>query len=167
MIETPQQYTHRILNDLGTLNPVDVLESTISRLEPLTRALERKGLQNKPSPDKWSAGEILAHLAEAEIVYGYRIRKALNASGAAIEPTDQNEWVKNSGYLQSDPYLALSLFQMVRKANVSLLKSLTPEQWAHFGIHSERGKESIARMAQMMAGHDINHLRQMETIAML
>lgn len=167
MSETPQQYTERILNDLGALDPVDVLESTISRLEALTLALKKKGLQNKPSPDKWTAGQILAHLAEGEIVYAYRIRKALNASGEAIEASDQNEWVKNSGYLQADPHLALSLFQMLRKANVSRLKSLTPEQLERFGIHSERGKESIAQMARLMAGHDINHLRQMETIAML
>jgi len=167
MSETPQQYTQRILNNLGTLDPIDALESTISRLEALARALEKKGLQNKPSPDKWTAAQILAHLAEAEIVWAYRIRKALSASGEAIEAYDQNEWVKNSGYLQTDPHLALSLFQMLRKANVSRLKSLTPEQLAHFGIHSERGKESIAQMARLMAGHDINHLQQIEMIAKL
>lgn len=167
MIETSQQYTERILNHLGTLDPVDVLESTIYRLEALTLSLQKKGLQDKPSPDKWTAAEILAHISEAEIVYGYRIRKALNASGAAIESTDQNVWVKNSCYLQADPHLPLSLFQMVRKANVLWLKSLTPEQWTHFGIHSERGKESISQMAKMMAGHDINHLQQMERIALL
>lgn len=167
MSETPQQYTERILNNLGTLDPVDVLESTISRLETLTVALEKKGLQRKPAPDKWTAAQILAHLAEAEIVWAYRVRKVLNASGEAIEAYDQNEWVRNSRYLQNDPHLALSLFQMLRKANVCWLKSLTPQQLAHFGIHRQRGKESIAQMARLVAGHDINHLRQMETITML
>jgi uncharacterized damage-inducible protein DinB len=166
MSETAQQYTERILNNLGTLDPVDVLESTISRLEALTLSLEKKGLQDKPSPDKWTAAQILAHLAEAEIVWAYRFRKVLGASGEAIEAYDQKEWVKNSGYLQTDPHLALSLFQVVRKGNVSWLKSLTSEQLSHFGIHSERGKESIAQMVRMMAGHDINHLQQMEVIAM-
>jgi DinB superfamily len=167
MSETAQQYTERILNDLGTLDPIDVIESTISRLEALTLALEKKGLQNKPSPDKWTAAQILAHLAEAEIVWAYRFRKVLGASGDPIEAYDQKEWVKNSGYLQIDPHLALSLFQIVRKANVVWLKSLTPKQMEHFGIHSERGKESINRMTRIMAGHDINHLRQMETIALI
>lgn len=167
MSETPQQYSERILNNLGAEDPIDILESTISRLEALTLSLEKKGLRDRPSPDKWTSAQILAHLAEAEIVWAYRFRKVLGASGEAIEAYDQNSWVKNSGYLQSDPHLALSLFQMVRKANVSWLKSLTPEQLEHFGIHSERGKESIAQMVRMMAGHDINHLQQMERIALL
>lgn len=165
MSETSQQYTERILNNLGTLDPVDVIESTISRLEALSLALEKKGLQKKTLADKWTGAEILAHLAEAEIVWAYRFRKVLGASGEAMEAYDQNSWVKNSGYLQSDPHLALSLFQIIRKANVCWLKSLTPEQLERFGIHSERGKESIAQMVRMMAGHDINHLQQMETIA--
>lgn len=165
MSETAQQYAQRILNDLGTLDPMDALESSTSRLESVARTLEKKGLQNKPLPDKWTAAQILAHLAEAEIVWGYRLRKVLGASGGPIEAYDQNEWVKNSAYLQADPHFALSLFQTLRKANVLFLKSLTPEQMAHFGIHSERGKETIAHMMRMMAGHDINHLRQMETVA--
>ena len=165
MSETPQQYTQRILNNLGDLNPVEVLESTTSRIEALSRSLEKKGLQSKTTPDKWTAAQILSHLAEGEIVFAYRLRRALNASGEAIEAYDQSEWVKNSGYLQADPHLALSLFQALRRVNIARLKSLTPEQWAHFGIHSERGKESITQMARLTAGHDINHLRQMETIA--
>jgi hypothetical protein len=161
MKETPQQYKERIENYLGTVDPMDVLESTSARLENLVARLEN---QQKQLPEQWTALEILAHLAESEIVYGYRIRKALNASGSAIEATDQNQWVKNAGYLQKNPQLAFSIFQTVRKANIAFLKSLTPQQLENFGIHSERGKESIAQMAQMIAGHDINHLQQMEKI---
>lgn len=164
MTETAQQYAQRILNDLGTLDPLEALESTASQLEELTRTLITKGLQNKPLPDKWTAVQILAHLAEAEIVWAYRFRKVLGANGQPIEGYDQNEWVKNSGYLQSDPHLALSVFQILRKANISLLRSLTLEQRTFFGIHSQRGKESIETMMKMMAGHDINHLRQMQAI---
>jgi hypothetical protein len=165
--ETPQQYAQRLLNNLGEQNPVEVLESTMTRLDALARVLEKKGLQNKPAPNKWTAAQILSHLAEGEIVFSYRLRKTLNDSGTAIEAYDQEQWVKNSGYLQADPHLALSLFQVLRKSNVARLKSLTPEQWAHFGIHSERGRESITQIARLTAGHDINHLRQMEIIAEL
>jgi hypothetical protein len=160
MNETPQQYASRILGKVGTTDPIDILESTSSRLESL---VSRSQNQQAPS-DTWSAAEILAHLAESEIVYGYRIRKALNASGTAIEATDQNVWAKNARYLQTNQQLALSLFQAVRKVNIAFLKSLTAEQMENFGIHSERGKESIAQMARMIAGHDINHLQQMEKL---
>jgi DinB family protein len=160
MNETPQQYTARILGKLNGMDPIKVLELSSSRLQTLVNRLH----QAQNSPGLWSAAEILAHLAESEIVYGYRIRKALNANGSAIEATDQEVWVKNAGYLQKDAELALSLFQAVRKANIAFLKSLTPQQMENFGIHSERGKESIAQMARMIAGHDINHLQQLEKL---
>lgn len=162
MNETPQQYKTRIENYLGKMDPIEILESTSSRLETLVSKLQNQQVQS--SHETWTALEILAHLAESEIVYGYRIRKALNASGTPIEATDQNVWVKNAGYLQRDPQLALSLFLGVRKANISFLKSLTAQQLENFGIHSERGNESIAQMARMIAGHDINHLQQMEKL---
>lgn len=167
MSETPQQYMQRLFNNVGQQDPLEIMESTITRLEALSRVLERKGLKNKPSPEKWTAGEILSHLAEGEMVFSYRIRKALNSTGEPIEAFDPSVWVSNSGYLQSNPDLALSVFQALRKTNIARLKSLTPEQWEHFGIHSERGKESIAQMTRLAAGHDINHLRQMERIAEL
>jgi hypothetical protein len=160
MKETPQQYASRILDKLGSTDPIEILESTSSRLESLV-----SNLQNQQSrSESWNAAEILSHLAESEIVYGYRIRKALNANGTAIEATDQEVWVKNAGYLRKDAQLALLLFKAVRKANIALLKSLTPDQLENFGIHSERGKESIAQMARMIGGHDINHLQQMEKL---
>lgn len=162
MNETPQQYATRILGKLNGMDPIDVLESTSSRLETLINKIEKQ--ESQSSHNRWSATEILAHLAESEIVYGYRIRKALNASGTAIEATDQNVWVNNAVYLQKNPQLALTLFQILRKANITFLKSLTPQQMENFGIHSERGKESIAQMARMIAGHDINHLQQMEKL---
>lgn len=161
MSETPQQYKERIENYLGTMDPIEILEATSARLEAFVIRLEN---QQKQLPEQWTAVEILSHLAESEIVYGYRIRKALNASGTPIEATDQNVWVKNARYLQNNPQLALSLFQTARKANISFLKSLTTQQLENFGIHSERGKESIAQMARMIAGHDINHLQQMEKL---
>src|SRR5262245_2305157 len=138
MPETAAQYTQRLLNTVGEKNPLEVLESTIGRLDALLRSLEKKGLKNPPAPGKWTAAQILAHFAEGEIVIGYRLRRILSGSGLPIEAYDQNEWVKNSGYLQADPHLAFSLFQGLRRANLALLKSLTPEQWAFYGIHSER-----------------------------
>jgi len=163
MSETAEQYSQRLLSNLGSQDVLQVLSATVQKLEAVTRALNQR-LQNRPSPERWSAAHILAHFAEGEIVFSYRIRKALNDSGQTIEAYDQNEWVKNAGYLQSDPDLALSVFQALRKTNVARLKSLTEEQWERYGIHSERGKESIRRMSQLAAGHDINHLRQMENM---
>jgi hypothetical protein len=53
---------------------------------------------------------------------------------------------------------------VLRDANLALLKSLTPEQWKHYGMHAERGEESIEQIVRMFAGHDINHTKQIEKI---
>ena len=53
---------------------------------------------------------------------------------------------------------------MVREANLALLKSLTPEQWKQYGMHSERGQETIDHIVRMTTGHDMNHLQQIERI---
>ena len=55
-------------------------------------------------------------------------------------------------------------FRAAREANLALLKSLTPEQWKYYGMHSERGQETIEHTVRMLAGHDLNHLQQIERI---
>ncbi len=67
-------------------------------------------------------------------------------------------------YEKRDPRKSFERFCALRENNLALLKSLTPEQWEHYGMHAERGKETVAHIARMMAGHDINHLSQIERI---
>jgi hypothetical protein len=109
-------------------------------------------------------GEILAHLAEAEIVGGFRMRMILGAPGTPIAAFDQDAWVISGHYAKRDPRKSVEQFRVVREANLALLKSLTPEQWKHYGMHSERGQETIEHIVRMFAGHDLNHLGQIEAI---
>ncbi len=118
----------------------------------------------RPDPDRWSIGEILAHLAEAEVVGGYRMRMILGANGTPIQAFDQNIWAKNSDYARQDPLKSLELFRVLRQANLALLKSIPKKMWNYYGMHQERGKETIARVVRMHAGHDINHTRQIESM---
>lgn len=164
-METPQEYKTRMLGYVAGREPLKLLEANFERLEAIIAKLEGKNLKERPSADRWSAAEIISHLAEAEIVVAYRFRKMLSANGGPIEAYDQNVWVGNAKYLQADPRLALSLLHTVRKANLGLLRSLTPQQWEYYGMHSERGRESVADLTTLTAGHDINHLKQMERIA--
>lgn len=78
---------------------------------------------------------------------------------------DQDKWVTSGHYDKRDPRRSLEQFRVLREGNLALLKALTPEQWKHCGIHSERGEESVEHMVRMLAGHDLNHLRQAEEIA--
>ncbi|MGA2378146.1 MAG: DinB family protein [Spirochaetia bacterium] len=164
MQETAQQYIQRILGYLDGKNAMDVLAATPRQVERLIKGLTRKRLGKRPSPEKWSVTEILAHLADVEIVQGFRIRLILGASGISIQGFDQDVWARYSDYATHDPALSLEGYRVNRQRTLRLLKSLPKEMWDNFGVHSERGKETVRRVAEMMAGHDINHLRQIQAI---
>ena len=120
-------------------------------------------MRKRPAVDKWSVSEIVAHLGDAEIVIGFRMRLILGAPGTPIAAYDQDSWVTSGHYEQRDPRKSVEQFSVVREANLALLKSLTPEQWKLYGMHSERGQETIGRIVRLTAGHDVNHLQQIET----
>jgi hypothetical protein len=164
MPETPQQYSQRILGNVEGKKSLTVQAATSKKLERLIKGVPTAKLRKRPAPGKWSASEILAHLAETEIVAGFRLRLILGAPGTPVPAFDQDAWVISGHYNKRDPRKSLEQFRGIREANLALLKSLTPEQWKHYGMHAERGQETIEHIARLYAGHDINHLHQIETI---
>ena len=88
----------------------------------------------------------------------------LDAPGTPVVAVDQDSWVKSGHYEKRDPRKSVEQFRVVREANLALLKSLTPQQWKHYGMHSERGQETIEHIVRLYAGHDVNHLQQIERI---
>jgi hypothetical protein len=164
MQETPQEYTQRMLGQSGGKDPIKVQAATAAKLGRLIHSASTAKLRKRPAPGKWSAGEILAHLADCEIVTGWRMRQILGAPGTPIQPFDQDSWAAAGHYEKRDARKSLEQFRSAREANLALLKSLTPEQWKHHGLHAERGVETIEHIVRMMAGHDLNHLGQVERI---
>jgi hypothetical protein len=164
MNETPQEYIQRILAQLGGKDPLKVQASTAEKLGRLVRRASAAKLRKRPAPGKWSAGEILAHLADSEIVTGWRMRQILGAPGTQIQAFDQNAWAAAGHYEKRDARKSLAQFRAAREANLALLKSLSPEQWKHYGLHAERGIETIEHILHLHAGHDLNHLGQVERI---
>jgi hypothetical protein len=164
MKETPQQYTQRVFGYIEGKQPLAVQAATAKKLERLIKGVPASRLRKRPAADKWSVSEILAHLADAEIVGGFRMRLILGAPGTPVAAFDQDSWVTSGHYEKRDPRKSVEQFRVAREANLALLKSLTPEQWKHYGMHSERGQETIEHIVRMFAGHDINHLQQIERI---
>jgi hypothetical protein len=164
MNETPQQYTQRVVGYIEGKQPLAVQAATAKKLDRLIKGVPTSKLRKRPAPDKWSVSEIVAHLADAEIVGGFRMRLILGAPGTAVAAFDQDSWVISGHYEKRDPRKSVEQFRVVRDANLALLKSLKPEQWKHYGLHSERGQETIEHIVRMFAGHDLNHLQQIERI---
>ncbi|MEO6526259.1 MAG: DinB family protein [Gemmatimonadaceae bacterium] len=164
MPETQEQYKARILGHVGTREPLPLLASAPASLARLLDGISDELLARRPSPEKWSVGEIVAHLADDELVGAYRIRMILSAPGTDIQAFDQDVWATTGRYASSDPATSLALFRALRQANLVLLLALEPDEWDRFGIHAERGRESVRDIVAYYAGHDINHFRQIESI---
>jgi hypothetical protein len=164
MKETPQQYTQRVNGYVEGKQPLAVQAATAKKLERLIKGVTASKLKKRPAPDKWSVSEILAHLADTEIVGSFRMRLILGAPGTPIVAFDQDAWVTSGHYGKRDPRKCVEQFRVQREANLALLKSLTPEQWKQYGMHSERGQESVEHIVKMFAGHDVNHLLQIQKI---
>jgi hypothetical protein len=160
MQETPQQYIARTLGYLEGREPLEILSSTPRQLAALIKGVRKAKLAKRPAPSKWSVTEILGHMADTEGVVGFRIRLILGANGTRIQGFDQDAWAKFSNYVRQDPALSLEAFRVNRERTARLLKTLPPRMWGFYGVHSERGKETVKRVTAMLAGHDINHLSQ-------
>ncbi len=162
--ETVQQYTQRILSNAQGQDPITLQSATNKKLTRLVKGVPTAKLRKRPTPDKWSVAEILAHLADVEIVIGWRMRSILGDPGTAVQAYDQNTWVVSGHYEKRDSRKSIEIHRVLREANLALLKSLTPDQWKQYGQHAERGQESIAHIVLMVAGHDVNHIHQIERI---
>ena len=160
MAEDVQTYKKRLLGYLGDQDPINILSGTPERLRQL---LEQSTSENKPSSDRWSRLQLLAHFTEGEMVFAVRLRIIATDSGANIQAYNQEKFMGRAGYLFEQPEKTFELFSAIRSANLSYLKNLPEEAWENYGIHSERGKETIRDIVSLYAAHDLNHLKQFES----
>jgi hypothetical protein len=82
----------------------------------------------------------------------------------SLQPFDQNVWAETFAYARRDPATSLETFRVLRANNLAMLKALPKNLWENYGMHQERGKETISHIVRMFAGHDLNHLGQVEEI---
>jgi uncharacterized damage-inducible protein DinB len=165
MAETVEQYIKRIQGHVEGKDPLKVQKSTHRKIEKLISRLNKKQLRRRPAKGKWSIAEILAHLADAELVGGWRLRMILTHNGTPIQAFDQDSWASTFRYADRDPKQSLKMFRVLRTNNLALLESVPRQLWKNHGLHAERGKETVAHLVRMYAGHDLNHLKQIEQIA--
>jgi hypothetical protein len=160
--ESVSQYIARIERNVAGKDPLAILRKTPNTLTRAVEAATRSRLTARPAPGKWSAGEILAHLSELEILWGCRLRLILGQTGVPIVGMDQDVWARNSAYRTIDPRRALSTFAAIRRANPSCSGASPPRSGRRWGAHSQFGQLTITRLTQLLAGHDVNHVRQIE-----
>jgi hypothetical protein len=152
---------------LNGRDPLPVLSSTAERIRTLTAGLTEAQINTPPAPRKWSITNIATHLADCEIVFSFRLRQtlapALDQPHAIIQPFDQDAWATRYAAYQFEP--AITLFQAARNWNMLFLATVSPDDCHRPTTHPERGTMPFWTIVETMAGHDINHLQQIERIA--
>jgi uncharacterized damage-inducible protein DinB len=164
MPETAQQYTQRLMDHSEGKEPLRLQQAAPRKLAALIKGKTAKQLTKRPAPDKWSVAEILAHLADAELAISWRLRQVLANNAIPLQAYDQDLWAKTFNYAKRDPRVSLASYRTLREANLALLKSVPRKLWDNYGVHQERGNESVSHVVKMVAGHDLNHLQQIEKI---
>ncbi len=157
-------YTSALIDLLGGRAPIDVLRDTPPTLAVEIASLPPEVLGVPEAPGKWSIRQVVQHLADSELMGGVRFRMVLAHDRPAIMAYDQDLWADRLHYDQADVAVALNDFATLRRANLRVLEGTSEEERARVGLHSERGEESVARMMQLYAGHDLAHLRQIRRI---
>jgi hypothetical protein len=159
-----QQYVRALLDLVGDREPLDILSELPDRVEELTRSVDDATLRKPEREGKWSMIEVAQHLADAELVLSFRYRMILAHDTPEITGYDQEAFANRLHYGETPLEEVLELLRVVRRANVRLLRSLTAEERARGGMHSERGFEDVNRLMQLNAAHDLVHRAQLERV---
>jgi hypothetical protein len=142
---------------------VEILEETPGALDALIESIGAENSSEAPAPGKWSPAEIIAHLADCEVVFAFRLRQTLAEDNYTIQPFDQGKWGEQ--YAGMSAAEALGVFKAMRSWNLRLLRGLKPESAGRTVTHPERGTMTFGTIVETMAGHDLNHLSQLQRIA--
>jgi DinB superfamily len=153
------------MNDSELKKHLEAAEKSPKQIAAAVSGLSDKTLRYKPAPNKWSILEILAHLADVELVYGYRIRQMLADKKPVIAPIDQDDWARNLGYGEAVPAELVALYGLNRHHNLRLLRRLKPADLEKSAFHPEYNKNvTVAEMVERMGSHGASHLEQIERL---
>ena len=158
---------------MSELNPYDkfldgraldtILAATPAEIGKLILAIGPERENTPPAEGKWGAAQIVAHLADCELVFGFRLRQTLAEDAPMIQPFDQDKWAKT--YLGVSAKQALEVFSALRGWNLRLIQLALPNSGTRPVTHPERGAMTFLTIVETMAGHDINHLEQLKKLA--
>ncbi len=158
---------------MSELNPYDkyldgrpieeILAATPGVLAGLIETIGPAKSSAPPAPGKWSPAEIIAHLADCELVFAFRLRQTLAEDSPTIQPFDQEKWATQYGGIQAAQ--ALAVFSAMRAWNLQLLRDLPPQARERTVTHPERGTMTFQALVETIAGHDLNHIAQLKRIA--
>ncbi len=157
-------YVAAILDLLGSREPLSVARDTPAALRRAIDGLSPAALRTPERPGKWSIAHVLQHLADSDLVWGWRVRLILAQDRPPLTGYDQDLWAEHLHYEESDPFESLETFTVLRRGNLRLVERASPSDLKRVGVHVERGEESLEHLLRLYAGHDLLHLNQVARI---
>jgi uncharacterized damage-inducible protein DinB len=139
-------------------------EKGINLFEEALRGAPPEMLDLEPAPGKWTIRQLAAHLADAELVLGTRMRWIAAEPGSPLAAFDQDKWAASLNYGQQSPQQALQMFSALRRSTAALLRSLPESAWERIGKHQERGPMSLKQMVESSCEHAEHHSGHMRDL---
>ena len=139
---------------------LDRLRSTGRDLVSLVTGAEPAALRREPASGEWSAATVVAHLADAEMVYGVRLRLIVAEDRPVLIAFDEEAWADRFADIEDDPKETLARWRALRDGNLRLLDALVDGEWERTGVHQQKGILSVAAVVKLLAEHDRAHLDQ-------
>lgn len=140
------------------------MRRSLEELTALLPHLPPERLRWAAGPGQWTTAQIVAHLADVELAQAFRIRLILCQQRPPLTAFDQDAWSRRLATC-SEPQAALASWRTLRLSNLAILESLSESEWQRTGIHEELGELTLARLAEILAGHDEEHLPQLRLAA--
>ena len=158
---------------MSILNPYDsfldgrpvqtILAATPDAIAKALGAIGQEKRSTPPASGKWSPAQIVSHLADCEIAFGFRLRQTLAEDEPIMQPFDQDKWAATYGGISASQ--ALAAFTAMRAWNLRLIEGALPAAAGRKTKHPERGTMTFETIVETMAGHDLNDLGQLHRLA--
>ena len=157
-------YVTAIRARVGDRDPLALLAEAPRQLDAAVAGLSDADARRQPDADSWSVIQVLRHLSDCELVYGYRMRLIVADDRPAIPGFDQEAWAERLHYAEGTVADALADLSAQRAMTLRWLATLHESELARAGVHAERGEESVDDIVTLLAGHDLAHLDQIARV---
>ena len=161
-VTDPEAYRKKLADFVGDRDSLEVLSASADVLDAMAKAHSPAQMRTRPFEGKWTPNEIIGHLLDAEWVYGYRMRLILGEDNPTILGMDQDLWVETQRHNERDPHELVAAFRAIRNEDLYFWKHLSAGDLDRAGQHNERGAETLGDILNMLAGHDLWHIDQIE-----
>ncbi len=146
---------------VGDRNPVELLNATLEEYRDAAALLSDSSWNQPWAKDKWSRRQVMIHVAQWEMIFGYRLACGVSMPGFVIQGADQNKLMERTAGI--DGPTAFAAFEGARRMNLGLIQSLTAADRGATVLHPEYGALIASDLIVQMAGHAIHHLKQIRS----